>query len=155
MNIRSLNANFESLKILLEECDFSFDILCLTETWCSDQAFSANSNFELSNYDAIHYERKTNKKGGGIVIYIKTNLIYKVRNELSISNSDSEVLTIEIINNKSKNYMITCCYRPPRGNSKTHSEFLEKIYRFSNSKKGLFILGDFNLIALTMTIKTK
>ena len=145
LNIRSLNANFESLKVLLEECNFSFDILCLTETWCSDQSFGANSNFQLPNYDALHYERKTNKKGGGIVIYVKTNLIYKIRNELSISNSDSEVLTIEIINDKSKNYIITCCYRPPRGNSKTLSEFLEKIYRLSNSKKGLFILGDFNL----------
>ena len=90
-------------------------------------------------------ERKTNKKGGGVVIYVKTNLTYKIRHELSISNKDSEVLTIEIINNKSKNYIITCCYRPPRGNSKALSEFLEKTYRLNNSKKGLFILGDFNL----------
>ena len=32
LNIRSLNTNFDDLKNLLQESNFSFNIICLTET---------------------------------------------------------------------------------------------------------------------------
>jgi hypothetical protein len=72
-----MQANFESFKLLLEESGYSFNIICLTETWSSDKAFIDNSNFQIPNYNAIHLERATNKKGGGVLIYIKNNFLYK------------------------------------------------------------------------------
>ena len=35
VNIRSIKRNFENLKALLEECEFVFNIICVSETWCS------------------------------------------------------------------------------------------------------------------------
>ena len=35
LNIRSLNKNFESLKNLLIEINFCFQVICITESWCS------------------------------------------------------------------------------------------------------------------------
>ena len=35
VNIRSIKCNFETLKALLEECEFVFNIICVSETWCS------------------------------------------------------------------------------------------------------------------------
>ena len=34
VNIRSIKRNFENLKALLEECEFVFNIIRVSETWC-------------------------------------------------------------------------------------------------------------------------
>ena len=145
LNIRSLNANFENLKTLLQETNFSFNIVCLSETWSTDKAFQENSNFRLFNYDSIHSERKTNKRGGGVLIFIKSNLTYKVRNDLSSSDCDREILTIEVTNSETKNFIISCCYKPPGGNTQNFNESLNQIFQYANKEnKGFFVLGDFN-----------
>ena len=36
LNVRSLNKNFESLKELLTTINFEFKVICLTETWYTD-----------------------------------------------------------------------------------------------------------------------
>ena len=99
LNIRSMNKNFEQFNLLLGECQYKFSIICLTETWCSDETFRNNSNFQLDEYDSIHLGRK-NKRGGGICLYVHNSLSFKTRNDLSIINEDIENLCIEIINKK-------------------------------------------------------
>ena len=149
LNIRSIRKNFESFRELLETTDDSFNIICLTETWSKDLEFKTNSLFHLQQYNSIHSERKSKKKGGGLLIYIKNDLIYKVRNDLSVSDDDRESLTIEIINKTSKNILVSCCYKPPNGNTRSFNKHLENIYNISsNEKKLLFILGDFNINCL-------
>lgn len=146
LNIRGMKTNFENFLLMLEETKFSFDILCLTETWCSDHDFYNNSLFSIKNYDSIHYERKSKKKGGGIVLYLKTNLMYKKRDTLKVSDDDIESFTIEIINNRCKNTIINCGYRPPNGNVKNFSTFLNNIFKsVNNERKSIFMIGDFNL----------
>ena len=97
LNIRSLNDNFENFRNLLEDSEFSFNVICLSETWSTDKDFRDNSDYHLSNYYTIHSERKIKKKGGGVLIYVKTNLIYKIRGDLSISDYEGEFLSIEIL----------------------------------------------------------
>ena len=107
--------------------------------------FCNNSNFQLQNYEAIHFQRDLAKRGGGLLIYVKNNLSFKIREDLNISDGDREFLSIEIINDFSKNYIITCCYKPPKGNNKNFSMQLNKIFDIANSeRKGFFVLGDFN-----------
>ena len=53
VNIRSLNKKFEKLKLMLSKLTFSFKIICLTETWCTNEHFANNSNYQLHNYSAI------------------------------------------------------------------------------------------------------
>ena len=36
LNVRNLNQNFESLKKLLNTIKFELKVICLTETWCTD-----------------------------------------------------------------------------------------------------------------------
>ena len=149
LNIRSLNANFENFKYLLQECKNPFNIVGLSETWSSNDFFQQNSNFDLPNYESIHMERKTGKKGGGVLLFIKSNLNYKYRNELSVSDCDSEILTIEILNKKVKHFIISVCYRPPSGDETKFNENLNKIFQDCNKKnQNFFILGDFNMNSL-------
>ena len=149
LNIRSMNANFENFKTFLEQTEFAFNVICLSETWLSNNSFRENSVYHLPNYDAIPLERKTKKRGWGVLMYVRNNLMYKVRNDLSISDCNREFLTIEIINKESKNTIITCCYKPPRANTETFTAHLQLMFhKCSLEKKKIFVLGDLNLNAL-------
>lgn len=86
LNIRSINSNFESFRESLESCNFVFNVICLSETWSNDKEFRNNSIFHLKGYKAIHYERQVSKRGGGLLIYIKSDLMYKIRHDLNISD---------------------------------------------------------------------
>ena len=63
VNIRSMSSNFEKLHNHLLNCSNSFNTICVTETWFTDNDIKNNSNFHLPNFDFIHQERKTGKKG--------------------------------------------------------------------------------------------
>ena len=89
-------------------------MICLTETWCSDETFIENSNLKLPKYNSIHLGRK-NKQGGGVCTFVNEALLYKIRTDLSVSNAENETLTIEIINKNAKNIIVSNCYRPPTG----------------------------------------
>ena len=149
LNIRSINANFEKFKLCLEACKFSFNVICLSETWSSDKDFQNNSLFHIQGYQAIHYKRHVSKRGGGLLIYIKSDLVFKIRHDVNISDSNREFLSIEIVLKETKNFIITCSYKPPTGSMCEFYEHIEKIFNKAQSEnKGLFILGDFNLNCL-------
>ena len=101
----------------MNETDFSFNIICVTETWCSDSELNNNSTFYLPNFKTIPLERKSKKRRGGVLIYLKNNLVYRMRDDLTVADGDKEILTIEILNQESKNILLSCCYRPPHGRS--------------------------------------
>ena len=129
VNIRSMNSNFEKLHDLLLNCSNSFNIICVTETWSTDNDIKNNSNFHLPNFDFIHQERKTGKKGGGILIYVKNHVKLKIIKDISVSDGDSECLTVEIENKNWKNLIITCCCRLPNGAIKGRNSFLENVFK--------------------------
>ena len=74
VNIRSLSKNFDNLLDILIDSNYSFNVLCITETWCTDSTLKNNSNLHLPNFDIILQERKTNKRGGSVLIYIHKSL---------------------------------------------------------------------------------
>ena len=103
VSIRSMNSNFEKLHDLLLNCSNSFNIICVTETWSTDNDIKNNSNFHLPNFDFIHQERKTGRKGGVILIYVKNHRKFKIIKDLSVSDGHSECVFVEIKNKNSKN----------------------------------------------------
>ena len=97
VNIRSIKRNFENLKALLEECELVFNIICVSETWCSNTELQNNSNLSLAEFDSVPYEgSKKSRRGGGVLIFILKNLAYKIRNDLSESVEHKEILSLEI-----------------------------------------------------------
>ena len=125
VNIGSLSKKFDNLLDILRDSNKSFNVLCLTETWCTDSTLKSNTNLHLPNIDSISQERKTNKRGGGVLIYIHKSLAYNLRNDLCVSDKDKEILTIEISRKNDKNILLSCCYRPPSGDSENLSAFLQ------------------------------
>ena len=98
-NIRSLNKNFEIPKNLLDEINFCFRVIFITESWCSDDPHTKN-RYQLLHYLSIHQGWKNGKTGCGITIFIHKELICNIRHDLSVNDEDNEALCLEIINQK-------------------------------------------------------
>ena len=114
-----------------------------------DHEFKTNSNYQFPHYEGIHYDRETNKSGVGVLVYIRNDLTYKIRNDLCISDGDREILTVELLTKSMNNIIVLCCYKPPDDNWKTHCDHLQEI--LTNSTMGnklYFVTGDFNLNCL-------
>ena len=71
VNIRGLKTNFENFGNLLNNKGSSFN----TETWCSNSEIINSSRFDISKYNAILFKRRTNKREGSVLIYVKTDFM--------------------------------------------------------------------------------
>ena len=68
LSIRN-NKHFKNFKIFLSNLNFSFSIICFSETWLNDSN-EDNSNYELQNYVNVHQTRNHYKGGLGFSIYL-------------------------------------------------------------------------------------
>ena len=143
LNIRSLNRNFEGLRLLMDNSlQSSFSVIGLTETWATQGSASL---YSLPGYDFIENSR-CKRIGGGVALYIKQNLDYIIHNGLNCMSEVVESLLVEIRVPRSKNILITVIYRPPNSNSKDFFEYLQDLIHnpvFNN--KDCYIIGDFNI----------
>ena len=144
LNIRSLDKNSENLIYLLQDCNFNIDILCLTETWQN------LNNCTINGYQPPITLLRSNKKGGGVGIYCKNNINFKIINEMSRSNEYIEIISIEYKTNKVKG-IISSVYRPPSQINQHIQSFKDNMIEIINYKETHYanlnfdLLGDFNI----------
>ena len=147
-NIRSYQKSFEHLSILLNELKYEFDVIGLTETWHTET--SAFLPKTLKNYHDYEFTLGLSQNGG-CGVYIKNNINFKSRADLSITfnhnNEEFESTLIEILNQNSSNIIIGVVYRHPTGNDvNSFINYLKTTLKTTNKeKKKLIIMGDFNI----------
>ena len=91
-NARSLKSNSNKIKDPLSELNLDFDIITIVETWFDDK--DDISEFVLDGYNCYNINR-SNKKGGGVVIYIKSDLKIKILQECTKTvNNNFECRTL-------------------------------------------------------------
>ena len=85
-----------------------------------------------------------------MIICIHKSLTWNLRHDLCVSDKDKEFITTEISRENGKNILLSCCYRPPNGDSENLSWFLQnKIIEKSVSEKRIsYIIGNFNMNCL-------
>ena len=101
-NIRSIQANFDNLEQFLNDLNYPFNIISLSETWIN------RSNEQISNLDLPGYSflsQPTTQRAGGVGMYIKKGIQYSVRYDLTSSTDESEMLWVEI---ESEQYDMWC-----------------------------------------------
>ena len=92
---------------------------------------------------------------GGVLIYVKSGLKFKPRDDLKMYKSkELESIFIEVINEKESNDIIGVVYRHP---SMSESEFIDDylktfVDKISNDNKKVFVAGDFNFNLLNTAI---
>ena len=137
----------DEYNILLDYIKNPFHILAFTETWLKPDTVD-QANFE--GYDVSHIIRPTDdnfdfkEKGGGISIFIKESLRYKVREDLNVTLPYMETLFIEISFN-SKIYIIGVIYRVPNTNVHLFTEKLNDIIEPIKNNYEIILVGDFNI----------
>ena len=113
-DISIVNLNVNSLR---NKTDLIFnelgdnDINCITETRLNNSICS--SDLCLNNFlnpNDFCKDRQTDH-GGGILIYVRNNMIAKRR--LDLESNDIESICVEITSHNNKKFLVVCIYRPP------------------------------------------
>ena len=142
LNIRSLQCNASKLTDLFSNVNFKFSLIGISETWLNDSSPSV----DIDGYSFVHKGRE-NRSGGGVGLYVSSNLNFKLRCDLDFLESNvAESLFIEIVKPQGKNIVTGVIYRPPNHNV---DEFLtmtnELLSKISKENKICYLMGDFNL----------
>jgi len=112
INCRSLNKKFTSLQLFLNSFSTSLTAVAVSETWftplCQD-------SFNITGYNFL-VRNRISKTSGGVGIYLNSALVYKIRDDLSMTKDCIECQFVEVIQKSSSNILIRCVYRPPGSN---------------------------------------
>ena len=85
--------------------------------------------------------------GGGLSIFIKDNIHYKEREDLSLMLPFIETLFIEVPHNN-KTYLIGVIYRVPDTNKNLFTEKINSLLEPLKSNYEVVLVGDFNICLL-------
>ena len=145
-----MTPTFDEFQFIVNES--KFDIITLSETWLKNDKHLLEY-VNLPGYKSSNKNRDE-KRGGGVGVYIKDRITYKIRND-KISLDDSlEHLWVEIKGkNKKSPYLIGVAYQPSSKNAKK-IEWIEKIDAASSSIKSTWastitLAGDTNIDLLS------
>ena len=148
VNVRSLKLHLEKLEALVLSLESSPDVLCLTETWLTD---NDDPKLFLVNGYTQYIAKNRTTLGGGVMIQVKSscNLLNKYQVEFE------EAVMGEIACNNFK-FFIAAVYNKPKANK---LEFVKTLDNFlsdkSSNKTPLIICGDFNINILEENLLTK
>ena len=82
-----------------------------------------------------------------MLLYISSDLNYKVRNDLKIYKAkELESVFVEIINKDKKNYIVGCIYKHPKMLTHEFNDMVTPILeKISLENKEGYVIGDFNI----------
>ena len=149
MNCRGLSHNWENFETLLSELHsdvFSFDFVGVSEAYRCDM----DTGLVLPGYHPIISRCRSNERGGGVAMFIKSEIQYKIRDDLSIFLPHIfESVFIETSSSDNHSIVVGVIYRPnsaPRADLDLFSSTLCDIMTIINSEqKTSMILGDMNI----------
>ena len=121
--------------------DSKIDILSINETKLDSTVH--DSDVYIPGFEIVRKDRRVNgRKGGGVCIYLRTNLNYRIRDDLI--NDDLECLIVEISKPRSSAFLVGTWYRPLNSPPERFNEFENVIDKIDAESKELYILGDIN-----------
>jgi hypothetical protein len=93
---------------------------------------------DLDGYDIVRKDRSRN--GGGVCIYLRSSINYKIRNDLI--PSELEAVCVEISKPHSRPFLVTTIYRPPNSSHDFFENFekLIKAMYILEIKKCIFLV---------------
>ena len=98
LNIFSLQYHLDEFSDLIDESKTKFSVIAITES-CLNKDIPPLKNINLQNYNIQHTPKESNK--GGSLLYISTDLSFKIQNDLKMYKSkELESIFTEIINKR-------------------------------------------------------
>ena len=148
MNIRSIPRNLDQLTFYLNSLNHTFSVIAISENWLN----LANKDiYGIQGY-THHCVIRESRPGGGVSLYMKNNLTFKIIQHLTIPLEDVDVLYVVISKEQlktSKHILIGVCYRTPHV---PMNAFLDEMHRLLEDINKLnlqtYLIGDFNISTL-------
>ena len=158
-NVRSIlkEGRKDEIDIMLNTINNPFHILAYTETWLKPENVGL---VNFSEYEHVSNIRPTDQffdmkeMGGGVSLFIKNNIQYKVREDLNIMSSYMETLFIEIPHN-GKTYIIGVIYRVPNTQVASFNETLNALIEPIRNNYEVILVGDFNICLINDDNRTQ
>lgn len=150
LNCQSLNAKFNELQVYLEyfkESNVIIDVICLQETWLSDQCDI--SLLSLEHYNFISKPKQCSAHGG-VAVYLHEKYNFRILDIFDSDMWDGHFMEVTGASRDSKNekLVIGNIYRPPRQNVSDIDNFTEdmsSVFQSLQRFKNVIITGDFNV----------
>jgi exonuclease III len=137
LNIRSLIIkHIDEFRIFLRKKQF--DIICLNETMLDETI--ADNEVLIDGYEITRKDR--NRHGGGVLLYIRNTINYKLRNELMIESL--EMVTVEVMKPKAKSFLVNAWYRPPSSKAELFDDYENVLEKIDAENVEVICIGDFN-----------
>ena len=136
-------ANFDNFVNMLSDLYYPFSLIGLTETKIK---FGQDpiTNCELPGYRFVSQPSYLNV--GGVGFFIKNEIKFTQRTDLTSSKNELEALWIEVQNEDQCNMVCGIIYRHPSGNVGIFQEYIDIIIdKIQRENKYCIMLGDFNL----------
>ena len=150
-NTRSLAKNKNLREEFITEINHSPEVIGISETKINE---NISLNLQIPNYLFFHNDSSTN--AGGTGMYIKQNLKYKLRQDLSLNVPKCEDTWVEIETNHGC-IIVAVIYRHPETNFQTFEILLTNLLvELENQKLNYVVCGDININSLALNnTKTK
>ena len=146
-NLNSISAH-NYIKVSLLRAYISthkFDVICISETYLDSDTSDDDDNLKIAGYNLIRADHPSNTKRGGVCIYYKHSLAFKLLNIHYLK----ECMNFEIsFGGKICNFI--SLYRSPSQSSDTFEDFADNLElnldKISNKSPYLLVvLGDFDV----------
>jgi hypothetical protein len=141
LNVRSLNKNWDELKIVLTNQIGKFSVLLLSEVSVNVHK-SVLSYYSLHGY-SLYHKTRNGKRGGGLFMYIRSNISVKV-DEKDFKNFEGLCCTLQINDPLPFRIRVLAVYRPPNSSRLLFTDEIKK-YLQSDTYVNSIVLGDINL----------
>ena len=107
-----------------------------------DSSVNDNEIF-LPGFEVVRKDRSVNgRSGGGVCIYLRSNINYQIRDNLR--DDQLECVVVEIIRPHSRPFIVSTCYKPPNSPQDTFRQFESLIDKVDSEQKDFYLLGDLN-----------
>ena len=142
LNVNSIRNKFDAIECILSEG--LADIFAISESKLDD-SFSLS---QLSVTDFSIHRKDRNRHGGGVLIYVRSDIPHRRRLDLEPEpqkSYDDEVLVIETRPYKADKWFIVVFYKPPNVKDKHFATvFSELCQALQRESSHWFVMGDTN-----------
>ena len=120
-----------------------FDIICLSKIYLNPETPSDDQNLEMAGYNLVREDHQSNSTCGGVCVYYKSSIPFRVINAKYLQESISFELRIG-----GKCCKFSCLYRSPSEMQDEFETFLKNfeltLDKIHESNPFMTVLGDFN-----------
>ena len=136
LNIVTLPGKINEIRHIV--CNKNIDLIAFNETRL-DRSIP-DGLIDIDGYEVIRKDRSRN--GGGVCIYLRNSINFKVRSDLI--PTELEAVCLEITKPHRKPFFVTTIYRPPNATAEFFDHLEKLIKQIDDENKEMYILGDLN-----------